>query len=59
MLLGFAVGMSVRHPRYGLGRVVKVSGFAKNRLITVEFDDDGRSETFVAGKNPLQPVGAG
>lgn len=59
ILLGFAVGMSVRHPRYGLGRVVKVSGFARNRLITVEFDDDGRSETFVAGKNPLQPVGAG
>jgi DNA helicase-2/ATP-dependent DNA helicase PcrA len=57
--LGFAIGMSVRHPQYGLGRVVKIGGFAKNRTITVEFDDDGRSETFVAGKNPLQPVAAG
>jgi DNA helicase-2/ATP-dependent DNA helicase PcrA len=57
--LGFAMGMSVRHPQYGLGRVVKIGGFAKNRTITVEFDDDGRSETFVAGKNPLQPVAAG
>jgi DNA helicase-2/ATP-dependent DNA helicase PcrA len=57
--LGFAMGMSVRHPQYGLGRVVKIGGFAKNRTITVEFDDDGRNETFVAGKNPLQPVAAG
>jgi DNA helicase II / ATP-dependent DNA helicase PcrA len=57
--VGFTVGMSVRHPQYGLGRVVKIGGFAKNRTITVEFEDDGRSETFVSGKNPLQPVGAG
>jgi DNA helicase II / ATP-dependent DNA helicase PcrA len=57
--VGFAVGKSVRHPQYGVGRIVKIGGFAKNRTITVEFDDDGRSETFVNGKNPLQPVGAG
>ncbi|HET6324986.1 MAG TPA: UvrD-helicase domain-containing protein [Planctomycetaceae bacterium] len=56
---GFTVGMSVRHPRYGVGKVVKVSGLSRNRLITIQFDDDGRTETFVAGKNPLQPVGAG
>jgi ATP-dependent DNA helicase UvrD/PcrA len=57
--LGFALGMAVRHPQYGVGRIVKIGGFAKNRTITVEFDDDGRSETFVSGKNPLQPVGTG
>jgi DNA helicase-2/ATP-dependent DNA helicase PcrA len=56
---GFSVGMSARHPRYGVGKVIKISGFARNRLITIQFDDDGRTETFVAGKNPLQPVGAG
>jgi DNA helicase II / ATP-dependent DNA helicase PcrA len=56
---GFTVGMSVRHPRYGVGRVVKVSGSPRNRMLTIQFDDDGRTETFVAGKNPLQPVGAG
>ena len=56
---GFTVGMSARHPRYGVGKVVKISGFSRNRLITIQFDDDGRTETFVAGKNPLQPVGAG
>jgi hypothetical protein len=51
--------MSARHPRYGVGKVVKISGVSRNRLITIQFDDDGRTETFVAGKNPLQPVGAG
>ena len=56
---GFTVGMSARHPRYGVGKVVKISGVSRNRLITILFDDDGRTETFVAGKNPLQPVGAG
>jgi DNA helicase-2/ATP-dependent DNA helicase PcrA len=56
---GFTVGMSARHPRYGVGKVVKISGVSRNRLITIQFDDDGRTETFVAGKNPLQPVGAG
>jgi DNA helicase-2/ATP-dependent DNA helicase PcrA len=56
---GFSVGMSARHPRYGVGKVVKISGVSRNRLITIQFDDDGRTETFVAGKNPLQPVGAG
>jgi DNA helicase II / ATP-dependent DNA helicase PcrA len=56
---GFTVGMSARHPRYGVGKVIKISGFSRNQLITIQFDDDGRTETFVAGKNPLQPVGAG
>jgi DNA helicase-2/ATP-dependent DNA helicase PcrA len=56
---GFRVGMSVRHPRYGVGRIIKTSGFAKNRTVTVEFQDDGRSETFIASRNPLQPVGNG
>ena len=56
---GFTVGMSARHPQYGVGKVVKISGVARNRLITVQFDDDGRTQTFVADKNPLQPVGAG
>lgn len=54
---GFAVGMEVRHPRYGLGTIVNVSGFAKNRTLTVEFHEGDRTETFVAAKCPLQPVG--
>ena len=54
---GFPVGMTVRHPRYGLGRVVAVGGFAKRRTVTVEFDEGERSETFMVSKCPLQPVG--
>jgi DNA helicase-2/ATP-dependent DNA helicase PcrA len=55
--LGFSIGMSVRHPLYGLGTVVEVGGFAKRSTVTVEFRENGRSETFVASKCPLQPVG--
>ncbi len=55
--LGFAVGMQVRHPRYGLGTVIETSGLAKNRMVVVEFATDARRESFVASKCPLQPVG--
>lgn len=55
--IGFAIGMAVRHPTYGLGTVVNIGGYAKRRTVTVEFRDDGRSETFIAAKCPLQPVG--
>lgn len=54
--LGFATGMQVRHPRYGLGTVVSVSGFSRMRTVTVEFTDN-RRESFIAAKCPLQPVG--
>ena len=55
--LGFAVGMQVRHPRYGLGTVIETSGLAKNRTVTVEFVSGSRRESFVASKCPLQPIG--
>jgi hypothetical protein len=53
---GFAVGMTVRHPKYGNGTVRDIGGYSKRRTVTVEFDD-GREETFIADKCPLQPVG--
>ena len=53
---GFAVGMAVRHPRYGLGTIVRVAGMSKRRTVTVEFHEGDRSESFVASKCPLQPV---
>jgi DNA helicase-2/ATP-dependent DNA helicase PcrA len=56
--IGFAPGMLVRHPRYGLGTVVEVSGMSRRRIVTVEFETDQRREKFVAAKCPLQPVGA-
>lgn len=55
--VGFALGMTVRHPRYGLGTVVNVSGLSRHRIVTVEFETDQRTEKFVAHKCPLQPVG--
>ena len=54
---GFALGMQVRHPRYGLGTVVEVSGLSRHRTVTVEFTPDRRRESFIAAKCPLQPVG--
>lgn len=57
--LGFAVGMQVRHPRYGVGTVIETSGLSKNRTVTVEFDVGARRESFVAAKCPLQPIGLG
>ncbi|MCH7688805.1 MAG: ATP-binding domain-containing protein, partial [Planctomycetes bacterium] len=54
---GFSVGMQVRHPQYGLGKVVTVRGFAKRRTVSVEFDNDCGNKTFQISKCPLQPVG--
>lgn len=54
---GFKVGMTVRHPEYGLGTVVKVSGFSKRRTVTVDFDSGELGKTYIASKSPLQPVG--
>ena len=53
----FAVGMRVRHPKYGMGKVTGISGFAKRRTVEVEFASGDRTETFSAAHCPLQPVG--
>lgn len=55
--LGFQIGMQVRHPRYGLGQVLTIGHIAAHRTVTVMFDEDGRLETFIVAKCPLQPVG--
>ncbi len=54
---GFAVGMAVRHPRYGLGTVTGVNGFARDRTVTVRFQDADESVSFQSTHCPLQPVG--
>ncbi|MCH7990116.1 MAG: ATP-dependent DNA helicase, partial [Planctomycetes bacterium] len=54
---GFSVGMQVRHPQYGLGKIVTVRGVAKRRTVSVEFDNGLGSKTFQLSKCPLQPVG--
>jgi DNA helicase-2/ATP-dependent DNA helicase PcrA len=53
----FAVGMRVRHPKYGMGTVTHIAGFAKRRTVEVEFTSGDRTETFSAAHSPLQPIG--
>lgn len=55
----FPIGSSVRHPRYGLGTVTSVGGYGHRRTVSVEFEEQQRTETFVVSKCPLQPVGNG
>jgi DNA helicase-2/ATP-dependent DNA helicase PcrA len=55
----FTVGMSVRHPRYGVGKVLTVSGAGRRQTVSVRFDQDAREESFIAARSPLQPVGLG
>lgn len=54
---GFSVGMRVRHPRYGVGTVMAMSGYARKRTLTVIFDNEEESQTFMAAHCPLQPLG--
>lgn len=54
---GFSVGMRVRHPRYGVGTVMGISGYARKRTVEVMFEDADESQTFMAAHCPLQPLG--
>ncbi len=53
----FVTGMQVRHPRYGRGVVTELSGGSSRATISVQFENDGQTHTFVASRCPLQPVG--
>lgn len=52
----FEVGMSVRHPRLGLGRVIASEGTGRRHIVKVEFQS-GNTQAFFVHKSPLQPVG--
>lgn len=54
---GFFAGMLVRHPQYGLGTVIRVSGPSRKQTVTVGFEDAQEAKTFVSEHCPLQPVG--
>lgn len=56
--LMFTVGMTVRHPQMGLGKVIDAQGTGKWRTVSVEFQT-GEPVSFVVHKSPLQPVAAG
>jgi len=53
----FRKGMQVRHPRYGRGLIIELSGGSHRATVTVEFETDGQTHTFVASRCPLQPIG--
>ena len=53
----YSVGDAVRHPRYGLGQVIDVGRIMKRQSVVVRFDQGNRTETFIADKCPLTPVG--
>jgi DNA helicase-2/ATP-dependent DNA helicase PcrA len=54
---GYRPGMQVRHPRYGRGTVLATGGTGSRSTVTVCFDEGSRTETFVATRCPLQPIG--
>ncbi|MEZ6045972.1 MAG: hypothetical protein R3C11_10420 [Planctomycetaceae bacterium] len=53
----FDVGMQVRHPRYGRGKIVHVSGTGAKATVTVDFANGEVGKTFRADRSPLQPIG--
>ena len=50
-----AVGMRVRHPDFGLGRVLEKSGSGETVKVTVRFDD-GRTTKLLVRYAPLEPA---
>ncbi len=52
----FRHGMRVKHPEYGLGKIVALSGEGRNRTATVNFVTAGEKK-FMLSRSPLQPVG--
>ncbi|NUQ64482.1 MAG: UvrD-helicase domain-containing protein [Pirellulales bacterium] len=52
----FCQGMIVRHPEYGLGRVVALSGNGASRQATIDFASAAGRKKFVIAKSPLRPV---
>ncbi len=52
----FRQGMIVRHPEYGLGRVIALSGNGPKRQATVDFASAAGRKKFVISRSPLRPV---
>jgi DNA helicase-2/ATP-dependent DNA helicase PcrA len=52
----FCQGMPVRHPEYGLGKIVALSGSGANRRATVAFASEAGEKNFVLAKSPLRPA---
>jgi DNA helicase-2/ATP-dependent DNA helicase PcrA len=55
----FAQGALVRHPQYGLGHIVALSGSGPERQATVDFPPPTGQMKFVLADSPLRPVTQG
>ncbi len=54
----FRQGMVVRHPEYGLGKVVALSGSGARRSATVVFASAAGQKKFMLAQSPLRPAKA-
>jgi DNA helicase-2/ATP-dependent DNA helicase PcrA len=54
----FFQGMVVRHPEYGLGKVIALSGSGPRRTATVAFLAGAGQKKFVLSQSPLRPAKA-
>lgn len=52
----FHQGMLVRHPKYGLGRIVALSGTGAGRKATIDFPRPTGRKKFVLASSPLRPL---
>ncbi|HEY2893893.1 MAG TPA: UvrD-helicase domain-containing protein [Pirellulales bacterium] len=52
----FFLGMIVKHPEYGLGKIVALSGKGSRRMATVAFASAAGERKFVLAQSPLRPT---
>jgi DNA helicase-2/ATP-dependent DNA helicase PcrA len=52
----FHHGMIVRHPEYGLGKIVALGGSGQGRRATVAFASSAGERSFVLSASPLRPA---
>jgi DNA helicase-2/ATP-dependent DNA helicase PcrA len=55
----FHQGMLVRHPEYGLGKIVALSGSGSRRTATVAFVSGAGQKRFMLAQSPLRPANGG
>ncbi len=52
----FTQGMVVRHPEYGLGKIVALGGTGLRRSATVDFASATGQKKFILARSPLRPA---
>ncbi|MCH8047447.1 MAG: UvrD-helicase domain-containing protein [Planctomycetes bacterium] len=52
----FHQGMVVRHPEYGLGKIVALGGGSARRVATVDFASGARGKKFILNASALRPA---